>query len=205
MILMEGHKHSQTFASAISECHQSQFSRLLTNHRDLAKMTLDQLSRAAAKSMEMLRKPIAHGSGWTIGILIDATLHPRSSLYVHNSQRFNHGQGFVVGHQWTNIVLYINGRVIPLPPIPFWSKNECKKRNVPYLTEHERIKNYLDSLNLHEYVGIYEAREVVVMSDSGYDNKNLQKAVLDLGWDFLGALKSVRGTNPSLSIRLLMV
>ena len=45
------------------------------------------------------------GTPWTIAIVIDSTLHPRSSLHVQNSQRFNHGQGFVIGYQWKHDTL----------------------------------------------------------------------------------------------------
>ena len=44
-----------------------------------------------------------------------------------------------VGHQWTNIVLYINGQTIPLPPIAYLTRNECQRRGIEYKTEHEHI------------------------------------------------------------------
>ena len=74
----------------------------------------------------------------------------RSSLHVHNAQRFDHGQGFVVGHQWTNVVLTISEEIIPLPPIPFLSKNEGKRRKISYRTEHELVTEYLRQLNLNQ-------------------------------------------------------
>jgi hypothetical protein len=34
---------------------------------------------------------------------MDSTLlQNRSSLHPENSKKFNHGNGFVIGHQWTN-------------------------------------------------------------------------------------------------------
>ena len=89
----------------------------------------------------------------------------------------------------------INGRIIPLSPIPFWSKNECTRRKVPYKTEHERINEYLETLNLSAVAGSYEEGEVVVLTDAGYDNKKLQSAVLEKGWDFISALKTIRGAR----------
>lgn len=197
MLMLEVAKHSQTCAEMISGMDQSQFSRFLKGHGDLAVQSLQALAKAAASKLAKGRKPLVPGVDWTVGILYDATLHPRSSLHVENAQRFNHGQGFVVGHQWTNVILYVNGRVIPLPPIPFWSKNECKRRRVPYKTEHERLREYMEALNLAELVGPYDPEEVVVMGDSGYDDKKLQAAILARGWDFLGALKVARGTKTS--------
>ncbi len=53
---------------------------------------------------------------WKSVLIIDATLQTRAGLHTQNAQRFNHGQGFVIGHQWTNIVLLSNDVLIPLPP-----------------------------------------------------------------------------------------
>jgi hypothetical protein len=51
-------------------------------------------------------------------MIIDSTLQHRASLHPENSKKFNHGKGYVIGHQWTNIVLIINDMLIPLRPIP---------------------------------------------------------------------------------------
>jgi hypothetical protein len=117
-------------AGSVSGSHKSQFSRLLSEHLDLAVDRLMLLAKDATKSASMDRQLLIKGTSWTIAIIIDATLHPRSSLHVQNSQGFNHGQGLVIGHQWTNIVLLINGQLIPLPPIAFLSRNECKRRKI---------------------------------------------------------------------------
>lgn len=195
-LMMESAKHTQTFASTVIGLDQSQYSRLLSDHPDLAKDSLTDLGQKTGKALgKPGRQQLVSAAPWTIAIIIDATLHPRSSLHVHNAQRFNHGQGFVIGHQWTNIVVNINGRIIPLPPIPFLSRNECKRRGVPYETEHDRLKVYLDQLNLAAVVGSYQADEVVVLTDSGYDNKQLQNLIVSKGWDFLTALKISRGAR----------
>ena len=204
-LMIESPKHTQTFASTPGDRDQSQYSRLLSGHGDLAKNSLADLGQKIGNALAKPgRQALVAGAPWTIAIIIDATLHPRSSLHVHNAQRFNHGQGFVVGHQWTNIVLNINGRIIPLSPIAFLSKNEWKRRGIAYETEHDRLIVYLDELNLAAVVGIYEADEVVVLTDSGYDNKRLQNAIVSKGWDFLTALKISRGAtaaNQSLQYR----
>jgi hypothetical protein len=36
-------------------------------------------------------------------VIIDATLQCRLSLKTKNVKQFNHGKGFAVGHQWSNI------------------------------------------------------------------------------------------------------
>ena len=194
-LMLDGPKKTLSRAAAVSGLHKSQFSRLLTDHVDLAFASLQLLAAEAARLAGIDRGPLVKGSQWTIAIIVDATLHPRSSLHVKNSQRFNHGQGFVIGHQWTNIVLFINGELVPLPPIPFWSKNECKRRNVAYITEHVQLAEYLEALQLSQYVGFYSPDEVVVLTDAGYDNKTIQRLVISLGWDFVAALKSSRSTQ----------
>ncbi|MHA0110671.1 hypothetical protein ACXYUI_26390, partial [Klebsiella pneumoniae] len=78
---------------------------------------------------------------------------------------------------------------------PFLSKSECRRRGVTYRTEHEHIESYLKGLNLAKYVGSYSDDEVVVLTDAGYDNKRLQRAVLDRAWSFVSALKSSRGAR----------
>ena len=163
-LMLDGPKKNLSNAAVVSGVNKSQFSRLLTNHVDLAIASLQQLAIEAAKRAGINRELLVKGSKWTIAVIIDATLHPRSSLHVRNAQRYNHGQGFVIGHQWTNIVIFINGQLIPLPPIPFWSKNECKRRGEEYKTEHVRLAEYLEGMQLAQYVGFYLPEEVVVLT-----------------------------------------
>jgi hypothetical protein len=187
--------HSQSFAASISGLHRSQFSRLLADDKDVAKQSLSWLSRRVAKRLAKKRKKILKGAPWTIGIIVDATLHQRSSLHVENSQRLNHGEGFVIGHQWTNVVLVIGRTVIPLSPIAFLTKKECRKRGVRYQSESDRVIEYLRELRLADWIGPHNPSEVLTLVDSGYDVKKLQKAVLALGWDFISALKPNRGSQ----------
>ena len=121
-------KHTLTEASYISGLHTSQFSRLLSGHKELALDNLNRLLRRRLKKLLKKRRRLASGALWRVGIIIDATLHTRSSRHIENSQRLNHGDGWVIGHQWTNIVILINNEVIPLPPIPFYTKKYCKKK-----------------------------------------------------------------------------
>lgn len=195
VLLLDGPKKTLSHAAALSGLHKSQFSRLLTNNSHLAASSLNLLAAEVAMAAGRSRAPLVKSCSWTIAIIIDATLHTRSSLHVQNSQRFNHGKGFVIGHQWTNIVLSINDQLIPLAPIPFWSKKECKRRGVDYKTEHVRLIEYLSALELSKYVGEHSPEEVVVMTDAGYDNKLIQRLILSKGWDFLTALKSSRSTQ----------
>jgi hypothetical protein len=132
---------------------------------------------------------------WKIAIMIDATLQNRSSLHAQNVKRFNHGKGFVIGHQWTNIVLFFNEVLIPLPPIAFHTKSYCRKHNLKYLTEHEKVVAYLKNLNLKDYIGAHDSNQVVVLADSGYDNKDIENTIDRKGWKYIIALKKTRSVK----------
>jgi Transposase DDE domain len=195
-LMIPAPKHTQEFASQVTGTHQTQFSRLLSEHREKAQESLELLG--IARAQEITKKglnPVVKGGPWTAAVIIDATLHERSSLHVHNSQRFNHGEGFVIGHQWTNIVLLLNEEVIALPPIPFVSKNECRRVGIEYRTEHEKIVEYLERLDLRHYIGEHTPSSVLALMDSGYDNKQIQKTCFKKKWDLIGSLKCNRGVQ----------
>jgi len=153
---------------------------------------LSDLSKKEAKQFAAVVKK-SGSLPWDIFILIDDTILSRSSLKSENVQKFNHGKGYVIGHQWTNITLSVNGIIIPLPPIPFYTKKYCKVCNMEYRTSHDRLAEYLTNLNLYEYIGYHDSGRAVVLTDSGFDSKIIQNAVLRQGWHFVGALKSSRG------------
>ncbi|MCB9229622.1 MAG: transposase [Deltaproteobacteria bacterium] len=194
-LMLPGRKHSLTQASQVGSLHKSQFSRFLRRHGDLA---VESLQRTAARTCRAIqRPPVVAGGPWTIAILIDATLQSRSSRHSGNSHKFSHGKGYVIGHQWTNILLLINGKKIPLPPLAWISGRERKRRGLKKETEQEAVIRYLSDLDLSQYVGTYENHEVVVLADSGYDNKKLQASILSRGWDFVFSMKSSRGSRLS--------
>src|SRR5262249_2714711 len=109
--------------------------------------------------------------------ILDSTLQHRASLPPENAKRFHHGQGFVIGHQWTNILLIINDMLIPLRPIPFYSQRDGRDHDLAYQTEHALVIDYLRQLDLVDSIGSYDPREVVVLTDSGYDNKKIETAI----------------------------
>jgi Transposase DDE domain len=54
---------------------------------------------------------------------------------------------------------------------------------------------YLRTLALEAYIGAYDRREVLVLADSGYDNKKIEKAIADKGWHFIIALSKTRSVK----------
>src|SRR2546427_6056033 len=148
-------KHSLEEAARFSGLHKSLFCKMLKSHGNVAVSTLESLSKQqakhAAKSLQALK-----GLPWKMAILMDSTLQHRASLHPENAKKFNHGKGYVIGHQWTNIVLMINDMLIPLPHIPYYSKPYCLKHNLNYQTEHELVVAYIENLNLKDYIGFHD-------------------------------------------------
>jgi len=169
---------------------------MLKTHSTVAVYTLESLSKKQAKQVATARQKLKE-LPWTIAIIVDSTLQRRASLHPENAKTFNHGQGFVVGHQWTNIVLLLNDMLIPLRPIPFYSQRYCRDRKLEYRTEHDLVVEYIQTLHLEDYIGASDPREVVVLTDSGYDNKKSQNAIAAKHWHFiiaLGKTRSVKST-----------
>jgi hypothetical protein len=188
--------HTLTAAARFSDSSKSRFHFLLKNHADKAVYTLRELSKKQAHQFSKINKGLSSGKlPWNIAILVDATFLNRSSLHTDNSKRFNHGKGFVLGHQWTNIVLLINDKVIPLPPIAFYTKKYCKQNAIEYQTENTQLAQYLSQLSLEEYIGTHAPEKVVVLADSGYDDQKIQKAIAAKHWKFIIALKSTRAVK----------
>ena len=187
-------KHSLEQAARFSGLHKSLFSKMLQSHSTVAIATLESLSKTQARQFSKVLQRV-NGLPWKIVIIIDSTLQHRASLHPENAKTFNHGKGYVIGHQWTNIVLILGDMLIPLPPIPFYSKRYCQTHDLTYQSEHERVVAYLCTLDLEDYIGAYNRREVLVLADSGYDNKKIEKAIADKGWNFIIALSKTRSVK----------
>jgi hypothetical protein len=187
-------KHSLEEAARFAGLHKAQFCKLLKYHSNVAISTLEGLSKKQAKQFAKPRQALK-GLPWKIAIIIDSTLQHRASLHPENAKKFNQGQGFVIGHQWTNIVLIINEMLIPLCPIPYYSKSYCRAHKLAYRTEHTLVVDSLATLLLENYIGAYDPRDVVVLADSGYDDKKIENAISNKQWNFIIALSKVRSVK----------
>jgi len=195
-LMMSARKHSMTAAARLSGIQTSQFSRFLKNHPDVAVYQLDQLSKKQARQFSSAIKALSTGQlPWQVAIIIDSTIQHRSSLHSENVKRFNHGKGFQIGHQWTNIVLLINDKLIPLPPIAFYTKNYCRKHRIKYKTENALVVEYIENLNLFDYIGNHNPKHVLVLADSGYDDRKIENAILRKNWQFIIALNKNRSVK----------
>ena len=85
--------------------------------------------------------------------------------------------------------------LIPLKPIPFYSKRYCQTHALEYHSEHARVVASLGALDLEAYLGAYDRREVLVLAESGYDDKKIAKAIAAKGWNFIIALSKTRSVQ----------
>ncbi len=185
-------KHTQTFAARLSGCAANLFSNLLGQHLELSELTLNRAAKRRMAKLMRVRKKLDPDAPWTVLILIDSTLHTRHSKRCNNAQKLTHGKGWTLGHQWTNIGIVINGQYTPLPPIPFYTKEECRARNIRYQTEHEKVTAFLRDLNLDELLGQYDPSEILLQTDSGYDDKKILTAIRKRGWHYNVSIKASR-------------
>ncbi len=190
-------KHSLDHAASISGKEKSRFSRMLKDHPNTAVSTLEDLSRREAKKYSHALEALK-GLPWKVAIIIDLTDQGRSSRHPENVAKLNHGKGYFVGHQWTNIILLMGDHIVPLPPIAYHSRRYCREKKMEYQTEHKKVVDYLKALNLEEYIEGYRPEDVVVLADSGYDDKRIQNVIGDREWEFIMALKKQRSvkSNP---------
>ncbi len=74
--------------------------------------------------------------------------------------------------------MLINDKLIPLPPIPFYTKSYCRKHQLKYQTENDLVVQYINDLNLQDYVGQHDPKHVVVLTDSGYDDRKIENVII---------------------------
>ena len=55
--------------------------------------------------------------------------------------------------------------------------------------------NYLNKLNLEDYIGSYASCDVIVLADSGYDDKKIETAIVNKRWNFMIALGKTRSVK----------
>lgn len=193
-LMIEARKHSQREAARFWGINKSQVCRFLQKRTDVAVHTLSRLSKRQAKQFSKAVLGL-RGLPWKIAILADSTIQTRSTVHTDNAQRLNHGKGFVIGHQWTNVVLVIDDMIIPLPPIPLYTKKYCQEHGLEYKTENQLLVEYINQLSLEEYIGPHNPEEVLFLAESGYDDKKIQNAIMEKKWGFIIALNKTRSVK----------
>lgn len=141
------------------------------------------------------------GLPWKVAISLESTLPQRASLHPDNAKKFHHGKGYGIGHQWTTMVVILNGVLIPLRPLPSYSERYCREHTLAYQTEHERVVEYRNTLMLEDSSGAYDPRDVIVFAESGYEEKKIEHAIVNTRWHCIRALgKTRRVTSETLDL-----
>src|SRR5215471_19092166 len=115
-VMVVTRRHALEEATRFSGRQKSQCSKMLKAQSQVAVSTLASLSKKQAKQVAKARQKLTE-LPWDMAIVVDSTLQHRASLHPENAKTFNHGQGFVIGHQWTNLVLLLHDMLLPLRPI----------------------------------------------------------------------------------------
>ena len=55
--------------------------------------------------------------------------------------------------------------------------------------------DYLTHLHLEDDIGSYDPRDVIVLADSGYDDKKIEQTIVNKRWTFIIALKKTRSVK----------
>ena len=98
-------------------------------------------------------------------------------------------------------MLLLHDMLIPLRPIPCYSQRYCREHKLTYRTAHDLVGEDIAQLNLEDSSGTYEPRQVVGLTESGYDNKKLQKAIAAKPWHCIIALGKTRSVKaPTLAL-----
>jgi len=57
------------------------------------------------------------------------------------------------------------------------------------------VVEYISNLKLEDFIGPYDHKDVLVLADSGYDDKKIENAIAKKKWKFIIALNKTRGVK----------
>lgn len=106
-LMLKSTKHDLRTASRVFVTHESNDSRMLSGVKT-HQVAGSCLNRAIRRRIRKI-KPSDE-----IFLAIDATFTHRTGKKIQNKRNFRHGAQYFEGHQFTNLVLIVNGDVIPL-------------------------------------------------------------------------------------------
>lgn len=186
---LETKRHSFKEAAEISGLHESRYCSLL-NVPETHKMSLNVVNRAARRRLKKLQ-PV---DGRYV-FIVDATIKSRRGKKVENVRKHHSGSGFVIGHKFVNLVVLTPEGVIPLASVPTHTQEYCAEYDIAYRTENEIVLTLLQALAEDGIFSPEQLRQAVFLLDSGYDAKEVQRGILELGAHFVVALKSNRSVQ----------
>jgi hypothetical protein len=172
-------------------------SKLVKAQSPVAVSTLESLSKNHAQHVATVRQKWQE-LPWHLALGVERTLHQRASLHPATAKTFQHGQGWVVGHPWTHIVLRLHALLMPRRPIPFSRQRYGRAHGLAYGTEQDLVVDDLQTVTLADESGSSDPREVVVVTARGDDQKKLPPAIADQPGPCLIALGKTRRVHSAM-------
>ncbi len=187
-------------AARLSGLHPSRLSPRVPSHAPVATTTRERLANPPARQCATTRARRT-GLPWTRLILIDSPRPPRARLHPAKAQTFHHGQGAVIGHPWTHIVVLLGDRRLPLQPMPFARQRSGQTPGLAAHSAPERVVASRRPLDLEDSLGADAPRAVLGLAESGSDNKKSEQAIAANGGHGILALGKPRSvTSAALSL-----
>jgi hypothetical protein len=185
-LTLQTKRHSFKGAAEVSGRHESRFCAFLQDPK-APDLSLKLLNRATRRSLRKIQRIDDR-----YVILIDATIKGRRGKKVENSRKYHSGSGFTIGHKFVNFVILTPSGPIPLVSIPIYSNEYCKEYGIEYRTENEIVEAMIIQFGQSEIFSENQLKMATFIMDSGYDVKEIQKSVREIGANFVVALKSNR-------------
>jgi len=182
-------RHTFALAGELSGLDQSRFCAFLNNPEatTVAKKTFNRAMRRCLKRIKRIDGRLV--------FIIDATILGRKSRQVENVGRYHSGSGLVWGHKVINFAVLNGNEVIPLETLPVFTKRYARENKLKRLTEVEIVEDWIKNLKERGLFSEQDLRSALFLLDAGYDAKPIQRAIMEIGADFVAALKSSRIIN----------
>lgn len=182
-------RHDLRVASNLTGLHESRFSNLLNAPRT-PELSRDLLNRATRRHLRRIKRIEGR-----LVFIIDATILGRRGKKVENVRRYHTGNGLAKGHKFVNFVVLDGDVVVPIASVPVLTKKYARESRLKYRSEIDIVVDWIKSLREKELFSAEGLSSAVFLLDSGYDAKKIQRAIMEIGADFVMALKSSRTIN----------
>ncbi len=196
LMLKNFHK-SLTSIASIFGVSLSSLSRMLSNPLLTEELNIS-INR---KTRKIIAAYLNKNKEISIDIIIDATLIERSSKGAQNVGLYHSNGKKTTGHRFTNIGLLLDGKLyIPLACLPHYTRSFSKKlKSVIYRTEGTMVcdwlRDYMENFQIFLSKGGVKSEDIFFLLDAGYDNKKIQKQIIEIGCNFIMMVKNTRKIN----------
>lgn len=189
-LILQVKDHNFEAASEIFDKDASRYSHLL-NQNGIRFKAKQLHNRAMRRRLAKLKIDFNN----RIIIIIDSTLWARKGKHIENKNSFNHGKGTIYGHKFINFGILTAEGFVPLDSLPYYGVKYCKDHEMKFKTENELVIEWIYKLPYLALIAPEDLNKVLFLMDSGYDCKELQRAIKTIGSHFICALKTSRSVE----------